>query len=163
MLKYLEEKVDSNVYEVFMLWRLCYGLEVIITSTFVDEYEELVYTYKNDLDTDALKSIFLELVDSYEGMEYFMDNDSLYEYVQQVTMMSPVYYLSYATSEIAAMTFYAVASEDGYGVAQDMYVDICLETPTDKSFFDTLMDVGLPNPFENDTVERIMDAFLSNG
>ena len=159
MLKYLEDKLNEDVYEVFLMWRLCYGLENIIISTYVDEYEELVYTCKEDLDKDALEVIFKELVNDYVDMELFIDNESLYDYVQQVTMRSPVYYLSYATSEIAAMTFYTVATEEGYEVAQEMYVDLCLETPTDKLFFDTLIDVGLPNPFEEDTIERIMDAF----
>ena len=156
---YLEDKLNEDVYEVFLMWRLCYGLENIIISTYVDEYEELVYTCKEDLDKDALEVIFKELVNDYVDMELFIDNESLYDYVQQVTMRSPVYYLSYATSEIAAMTFYTVATEEGYEVAQEMYVDLCLETPTDKLFFDTLIDVGWPNPFEEDTIERIMDAF----
>lgn len=159
MLKYLEDKLDEEVYEVFMLWRLSYGLENIILSTFIDEYEEFVYTYEKEIDGEVLESIFLDLVNGYVGMEYFFDNDSLYDYVQQVTMRAPVYYLSYATSEIAAMTFYTVATEEGYDVAQEMYVDICLDAPTDMMFADTLMETGLPNPFEDDTIERIIDAF----
>ena len=57
------------------------------------------------------------------------------------------------------MTFFTVASEDGYGEAQKIFTDLCLETPVGVSFFETLTDIGLPDPYQPDTFLRTKDAF----
>ena len=36
---------------------------------------------------------------------------------------------------------------------------LCLETPTDNLFFETLLNVGLPDPFNSDTVTKIIHSF----
>ena len=158
MLQYLDGKIDPEVYEVFLLWRLRSGLDTIIISSVVDEYEEAVYT-SEIADPDVFREIMEQVLDRYAGIEEIDTADGFYTYAQYVTIESPVYYLSYATSELAAMTFYIVAEEESYEKAQEIYEDLCLNTEIGKSFFDTLLDVGLPDPFDANTVVRIKNAF----
>jgi len=159
LLNYLDGKLDAEVYEAFLLWRLRYGLDIITLSTLVDEFEEEVYTRAELASPDEFESILEDVVDSYEGIEELYSIDELYTYAQRVSIEVPVYYLSYATSEVASMSFYAVANEEGYEIAQDIYIDLCLKTPTDRTFSDTLMDVGLPDPFEEENIVKIKETF----
>lgn len=159
MLQYLSGTLDQEVYDAFLLWRLRYGLDTIILSTIVDEYEERVYTGNKLSSPEDFRTIMNEVLDGYEGIEQIDSNDAFYIYSQYVTLETPVYYLSYATSELAAMSFYALADEKGYEEAQRTYIKLCLETPTDKLFFETLQDVGLPDPFKAETVTKIIESF----
>lgn len=159
MMYYLDGKIDPEVYEALLLWRLRYGLDTIIQSTLMDEYEETVYCMDQIASPDEFRTIFEEVASDYPGIEDIDSLDYWYISAQYITIESPVYYLSYATSELAAMTFYTIAEEDGYAAAQDIYMDICLETPADLAFLDTLTDVGLPNPFEAETVMAIKEIF----
>jgi len=159
MLHYLGDKLDPDVYEAFLLWRLDYGLSTIATCTVLDEFEELVYQQNALKSPEDFRTVLYSVLNEYENIDYIMDYEDFYIYAQYVTMESPVYYLSYATSELVSMLFYTIAEEQGYEAAQDIYIDLCLETPIGEIFFDTLMDVGLPNPFETDTVRNIIHAY----
>lgn len=159
MLHYLSDKLDPDVYEAFLLWRLDYGLSNIVACTVVDAFEELVYRQNALKSPEDFRTVLYSVLIEYENIDYIMDYEDFYIYAQYVTMESPVYYLSYATSELVSMLFYTIAEEQGYEAAQDIYIDLCLETPIGEVFFDTLMDVGLPNPFETDTVREIIHAY----
>ena len=159
MLHYLNGEIDPDVYEAFLLWRLDYGLSTIVTCTVVDEFEELVYRQNALHSPEEFRAILYRVLDEYETIDGVMDYEDFYIYTQYVTMESPVYYLSYATSELVSMLFYTIAEEQGYEDAQEIYINLCLETPIGEVFFDTLMDVGLPNPFETDTVREIIHAY----
>ena len=159
MLWYLDGKIDPDVYETFLLWRLRGGFETVILSTMVDEYEEEIYCRRDISSPDELEGLMYEVLEGYEGIEQIESKEGLYIYAQYVTIEAPVYYLSYATSEIAAMSFYSIAKEKGYEKAQDIYTKLCLETPTDNDFFESLADVGLPSPFESDTSLQITASF----
>ena len=159
MLHYLSDKLDPDVYEAFLLWRLDYGLSNIVACTIVDAFEELVYQQNALKSPEDFRTVLYSVLNEYENIDYIMDYEDFYIYAQYVTMESPVYYLSYAASELVSMLFYTIAEEQGYEAAQDIYIDLCLETPIGEIFFDTLMDVGLPNPFETDTVREIIHAY----
>ena len=159
LLYYLDGKIDDDVYEMLLLDRLLTGLDIAIISTIVDEYEERIYT-GNITSPQQFRAVMESVLEEYKEVEQLYGADVVYNYAQRVTLESPVYYLSYATSELAAMTFYTVAVEDGYDEAQKIYIDLCLETPVGDSFFDTLSDVGLPDPFQPITVVRMTEAFV---
>jgi len=159
MLHYLNGEIDPDVYEAFLLWRLDYGLSMIVVCTVVDEFEELVYRQNALHSPEEFRAILYRVLDEYDTIDGVMDYEDFYIYAQYVTMESPVYYLSYATSELVSMLFYTIAEEQGYEEAQEIYINLCLETPIGEVFFDTLMDVGLPNPFETDTVREIIHAY----
>lgn len=158
LIKYLDGKIDDDAYEVLALGQLSNGLRTIVLSTIVDEFEEAVYE-REIVSTDAFGSIMTSVYSEYEDIEEFASIEDIYNYVQRASMRSPVYYLNYATSEAAAMSLYAIAVEDGYETAQGVYTNLCLETPVDNGFLDTLLDVGLPNPFEESTFINIFNAF----
>lgn len=159
MLSYLDGKLNPQVYEVFLLWRLRSGLDTIILSTIVDEYEETVYNYEKHPSPKQFFGIMEDILENYDGYETLVSKEELYIYSQYVTIEAPVYYLSYATSELASMSLYSIAEQQGYEAAQNIYIDLCLKTAINQVFFDTLKDVGLPNPFDADTVEKIITSF----
>ncbi len=160
MLKYLEGKIDDDVYELFLLWMLIDALSGIIICTVVDEFEELVYAQDGLIKTCYdFEKVFMDVIGTYDGIEAIAPKSYIYIYSQYVTMEAPVYYLNYATSELVAMSFYTIANNEGYKKAQDIYVDLCLETQTGKSFFETLTNVKLLDPFDSEAVSSIMESF----
>ena len=161
LMHYLAERMDADVYEVFLLWRLRYGLSTIILSTIVDEYEEAVYTSEEIASPETFEHIFAEVLEGYENIEAFDTKEDLYLYTQHVTIQSPVYYLSYATSELVSMSFFSLAEVQGFEAAQDVFVELCLRTQTNKKFLETLQSIGLPDPFQADTVDAILNAFAT--
>ncbi|MBR2633948.1 MAG: hypothetical protein IKD31_00020 [Clostridia bacterium] len=162
-LDYLEERIENEaVYEAFLLYRLQNGLLTVVMSTVVDEFEERVYTAAEGGATPMLRNI---LSDVWEGVEaesgIRLHRSDFDAYVQQVTMESPVYYLSYAVSEIAAMSLYAEAQTNGYEAAQAIYTELCLEADPALSCREALEAAGLPNPLLWDTMAKIGDAYDS--
>ena len=134
----------------------------VVMSTVVDEFEERVYTAAEGGATPMLRNI---LSDVWEGVEaesgIRLHRSDFDAYVQQVTMESPVYYLSYAVSEIAAMSLYAEAQTNGYEAAQAIYTELCLEADPALSCREALEAAGLPNPLLWDTMAKIGDAYDS--
>ncbi len=159
MLDYLDGKLDQDVYQALCLWRLSKGLDNIVICTVLDDYEETVYTTDKIDSPEDFKYILYSVLDEYDGINQLKSYKGWYTYAQKVILKTPVYYLSYATSELVAMSFYAVAEENGYQTAQEIYIDLCLETPTDNTFFDTLMAVGLPDPFDAENLTKTINAF----
>jgi len=158
LLQYLKGSVDPEVYEVLLLWRLWYGLETVILSTLIDEYEEEVYIHREVSSPRDFSRLFYEVLSEYPGYDKGRP-EKRYIYSQYVTIEAPVYYLSYATSELASMALYRMAEEQGYAAAQKSYTELCLEVPVELGLQDALERVGLPDPFAADTVRRILEGF----
>ncbi len=154
---YLKDKLDPAVYEVLMLERLLNGLNVIIYATVVDECEELIYTAKTPYTAEEYDALINSVISAYG--EYVINNFSnLGTYFKLVALNSPVYYLSYATSEMASMALYLVAEED-FEAAIKAYTVLVDEVTGEDRFLLSLEGVGLPTPFKEDTFIMLTEIF----
>lgn len=149
--EYLEGKIDSEIYEMLWLDRLTRGLGNIVFSCAVDEMEEMIYRGEKETISDAARAV----AERYEGV--FNTPDTIGDYFRNVAMKSPVYYISYATSELVSVGLYTVANED-FDRAKEIYSSLVLDTDSFSGLLGAVDYCGLPNPFSEETFEYIKDA-----
>lgn len=154
---YLKSSLDPAVYEVFMLNRLLYGLNVIIYATVVDECEELIYSAQTPYTAEEYDGLIDSVISSYGTfvVESFPD---LRNYFKLVALESPVYYLSYATSEMASMALYLMGDEDFDG-AIEAYTMLVEDASTDDKLLCAIERAGLPSPFKEETFQMLNEVF----
>ena len=149
---YLEDELDPEVYELIKLTRLVRGLDTIILATAVDECEEKVYTSVTSDTTEAqLAEIITEALSVYG--EDIVEEYRLELYFRYVAAENPVYYLSYALSEVVSLTSFVEAEDDLTAAQRDYlkFVDDSIDT-------DAIID-GLEEAFDEDTCVDIVDVF----
>ena len=80
-------------------------------------------------------------------------------YWRMVAPQNPVYYISYATSMIAALNIYSVATED-QEAARQIYHDLCEKTTEEDTLLTASEKAGLANIFDEQTFKDIIKAIL---
>lgn len=160
MLYYLKDKMPSQmVYDMAFYLRLANGFSTILGATIVDEFEYRVYTAEEPIQVGEFEDL-MEGVLEHLGMPKRLADDYYQGYVQRVTISSPVYYMNYATSEIASMGFYAIANLQGYEVAQEVYRALQEDCDISKPYGQILKDIGLSSPFEEQTYKDLKASFF---
>ena len=153
-ISYLDGKIDPAVYELLLLARLTRGFEEIILATAVDECEERIYSSELASE-EACAAIISEVVKTYG--EELAEELSMSFYFRYVAVDNPVYYISYATSELASISHYIKAEADPDG-ARAAYVKL-LKTTDFIGFKEGLDRCGFLDPFSEDTFKSITDTF----
>lgn len=151
LISYLEDVLDPDVYELIKLHRLTNGLKIIILSAAVDECEERIYSATDADSKDDYSEIISEITSTYG--EDISKKFQLEKYFRYVAPDNPVYYLSYAVSEIASMEFYTMASDD-YQAAVDAYVNF-VEESTDSE----RIKEGLMQSFDENVYKELTEIF----
>ncbi len=159
LISHLESVLDSKVYEALYSYQLYQSLRTVIYATIVDDYEERIYTAEEPYLPEDYSGVMDEVLSDYPGLENLNIVTPFFEYAQHVTIPQAVYYISYATSEIAAEGFYIIAKEEGYQRAQDIYTVLQEEAELGVPFRDTLDEVSLYSPFVRETYEKLYRAF----
>ena len=160
MLYYLKDKMSRQmIYDMSFYLRLANGFGSIVRATLVDEFEYRVYTAEEPIQAGEFKNVMKEVM-TYFGMMTGNIADYYEGYTLMVVIKSPVYYLNYATSEIAAMGFYAIADIQGYEVAQEVYRALQEDCNIYKPYGQILKDIGLSSPFEEQTYIDLQTAFF---
>lgn len=150
-LAYLDGILEEDVYELYLLARLTDGFKRIILSTAVDECEERIYTSESLASPEDCAAIIDEVMALYG--EEIREKLMLDDYFRYVAPDSPVYYLSYAVSEIASIENYTVAAKN-LVLAQSNYSDFVY------SAFDTEVTNGvLKVAFDKATYEKFVEMF----
>lgn len=146
---YLEEEMDEEVYQVLAAYKTFNDLATIQICVLVDEFEQRIYSEPNlDSFTPAdFNRVMEEVCANYGGVEYisYWVSD-IQSYWRLVVMESPVYYISYAVSAVAAMNFFTMYYDDP-DAALEAY-RLLIECPQDAGFLETIQAAGLPGPFD---------------
>ncbi len=159
MLSYLSNKISNKkVFNLLEQYRALNGMWTMLYATIVDEYEELVYKAETPVTADGLAAIMEQVIAKY-NVDWEIIGYEPFAYAQLVTLTSPVYYLSYATSEAAALSLYLVEAEQGYAAAQEVFRKLQEEVDLSQSFADMVTGVGLLNPFEEETFVKFTEVF----
>ncbi len=156
-ISYLEDKVDPAVYELLLLARLTRGFENIILATAVDECEERIYSSELASE-ETCAAIISEVVKTYG--EELSEELRMGFYFRYVAVDNPVYYISYATSELASVSHYIKAQTDPEG-AKDAYVRL-IKTTDYQGFKEGLDRCGFLDPFSEETFKSIAETFAVN-
>lgn len=159
-MNYVQNEMEPQVYEVVRDYKMYMDMCTILVSFMVDDFEERVYTTDvsgyTKADFDAVAD---EVCQAYGGAEFvanFLTDFQLYW--RLVVMESPVYYVSYAMSDIAALNLYTIASQDTEK-AYEIYTHLLKDVDMDLGFQENLKQVGLSGPFDSQVYEAIAKMY----
>ncbi|MBQ7335021.1 MAG: hypothetical protein IJW92_00920 [Clostridia bacterium] len=157
MIAYLEGRLDENVSELLTLYRALTGLSNVLSSLIVDEFEEAVYTAETPVTAAEFDQLMLDICAKYEGIEESFD---MVTYVKYVSILQPVYYISYATSEISSISLYLIA-EENYATAQEIYRKLQEDIDPTAGFLANVELAGLMSPFAEETYVALQAALAN--
>ena len=156
---YLKDILDEQTYEAFVYYRIYQDLSGILVPVCVDHFEELVYTHPDvaSLTEDDFEALMEQVCENYGGIKFFENNvTDIQWYWRMVVLESPVYYISYAVSGIAALDIH-FACEENYEETVATYCALVEQVDEDGEFIANLQRVGLHGPFEPDVYQALAE------
>ncbi len=159
LMSYLRQELDSTTYVPLEAYKLYETLATILVSTMVDEFEEKVYTHPNagNLTAEEYEQLMVDVAEKYGGLDYIGSYlTDMQSYWRIVCMESPVYYISYAVSAVAALNIHTMACDDVED-AKDTYKMLCEEADNEKGFLWNLEQAGLTSPFDEQAYKDLAD------
>lgn len=159
LLKYLDDQMDADIYDTIVEYNVYNSVAMIIVCAVIDDFEQKVYSIENieGYKYDDFKKIMAEVSARYNGAANKITD--MNEYWLAVCPNSPVYYISYATSSIAALNIYAIAQEDE-ALGRETYRKLIEEIGEDDGFKTVMTKIGLASPFEKATFEKLKSEIL---
>lgn len=153
---YLKDILDEKVFEALVYYRMYENLAGILVQMCVDDFEELVYTHPDveSLTEEDFEALMVQVCKDYGGIEFIEGITDIQRYWRMVVLESPVYYISYAVSCIAALDIYFTCAED-YGNGVSVYCDLVEGVDEEGGFLSNLERVGLHGPFEPDVYQAL--------
>ena len=124
----------------------------------VDEFQHRVFEEMAD-NAAQRRKIWRELEKkympwrAYDGNE-FLESGGFWMQKQHIFLF-PFYYIDYALAQMGAFEFYGRMKQDPEKAWEGYYKFCC--AGGSKGYFDLLKVGGLSNPFDDHTVERVMD------
>lgn len=132
---------DENAYTLSLIY---YLLGNIIDGCVINEFE-LAAIKNPNMSVDELNRTYRKIGESY-GMTFMTDDEMAYGWVRiQHIFTQPFYYISYATSSMAALDIWS--GIDDFDVAKDRYLKFCA-LGDHIPFKEALSEVGIHNVFE---------------
>lgn len=162
MLSTLAESMEQKVYETLRLYLIYEAYSTVVSCMIIDEFENRVYCdplnqYDTAVELDALME---EICQDYGGIDFINQNVAdIQWYWRVVTVESPVYYISYATSGIVALEFYLDAT-DNFNEAVEKYKLLIEGSGSAVGFAEAILEVGLSGAFSEETYKRLKNTFL---
>ena len=153
---FMKQELNEATQQVLVKQNLAEALQMVVIATAIDEFEQKIYS-GNYLPTEY-EAVMAEVHASY-NMEDIYSLSDMQWYWKMVTTTSAVYYISYATSQIASINLYVVAEQYGYEYAQEVYRKLQEEGSSEQGFVEVILNSGLPNPFLEQTYIDMMEVF----
>ena len=133
--------------------RLTDALYAIISGCMEDEFQQEVYR-NPDMTLDDINALYGRLCGEYGFSELYGYTGTEWAMIPH-TFQSPMYYISYAVSMLAATELYDLLQTDP-DAAKTAYLSI-LHREKSATFSETLREVGIADPFSTFTIRRIAD------
>lgn len=154
LLKFMEQYIEEDIYDALTSYNVYNTVAMALVCVAIDDFEQAVYSIE-DIDGytyNDFNKIMVAVNDKYSGAPGKVTD--MNEYWLSVCPNSPVYYISYATSSIAALSIYSMALED-VPLARETYRKL-IEEIEEEDGFKTVMDkIGLNSPFVEETFKKI--------
>ncbi len=158
MEQFFGDKADDYRYA-----HLMDALEVIPYMVSVDEFQHRVFE-KPEMTAAERRRVWHELEQTYlPWRDYdghaFLEEGGFWMQKQHI-FLYPFYYIDYALAQMGAFEFYGRMKKDRAQAWRDYY-ELC-RAGGSRGYFDLLKLAGLSNPFEEGTVQRIVDSLLED-
>ena len=127
------------------------GLYAILSGCMEDEFQQRVYE-NPDMTLEDMNAVYLQLAEEYGFAELYGYTGTEWAAIPH-SFQSPMYYISYAVSMIAAMEIWELSEKD-YDAARDVYLTI-LCRPANSKFRTLATENGLKDPVSPETVQSL--------
>ena len=136
-----------------VLYQMLYS---VIDGCLYDEFQNAVFAADHDMTEEEVNQLFRRLSEEY-GYVYYDTEDAAYDWVDVPhTFSSPMYYVSYGTSALAALDIWTIAQEDRQA-GIDKYMELTTYGLT-TTYCELLEKCGLKSIFEEGTIREIAQA-----
>lgn len=154
---WLRKQLSPSLYEVFSEYKLRTDMASVIAYTLIDSFEQQVYSHENagNLTLEEYDGIMAQIAQDYGGIEYIQENlFDIQTYWKRIVIESPVYYISYAVSAVAAIDLFLTAQEDE-AQARQQYCVLMEEPVEDGGFLANIRKAGIAGPFEETVYQKL--------
>ncbi len=131
-------------------------LASIVDGCLFDEFQRRVYA-EPDMSLQELNELYAELCMEYG--EYDWEDEDLYWVYISHSFDSPLYYISYATSALAALQLWE-QSRENYDAAVVHYMDIVRAGAYEKGYLQVMKEAGLRSFRSEGVVEDVCQPVL---
>jgi oligoendopeptidase F len=159
LMTFMKQYMDEDIYETLTNYNVYNTVAMALVCVAIDDFEQAVYSIENidEYTYEDFNAIMVSVNAKYSGAPNKVTN--MNEYWLSVCPNSPVYYISYATSSIAALSIYSMAQEDE-ALARETYRKL-IEEIEEEDGFKTVMDkIGLNSPFVEETFKKIEENLI---
>jgi len=155
-LKYADDVYGEGLGDTarqMVLYQILYS---VIDGCLYDEFQNAVFAADHEMTEEEVNQLFRRLSEEY-GYTYYDTEDEAYDWVDVPhTFSSPMYYVSYGTSALAALDIWTIALEDRQA-GIDKYMELTTYGLT-TGYCELLEKCGLKSIFEEGTVREIAQA-----
>lgn len=155
-LKYADEVYGEGLGDTarqMVLYQILYS---VIDGCLYDEFQNAVFSADHDMTAQEVNQLFRRLSEEY-GYVYYDLGDEAYDWVDVPhTFSSPMYYISYGTSALAALDIWTIALED-----RQAGIDKYMELTTyglGTTYCELMEECGIKSIFEEGTIQEIAQA-----
>ncbi len=155
-LKYADDVYGEGLGDTARQMVLYQMLYSVIDGCLYDEFQNAVFAADHDMTEGEVNQLFRRLSEEY-GYVYYDTEDAAYDWVDVPhTFSSPMYYVSYGTSALAALDIWTIAQEDRQA-GIDKYMELTTYGLT-TTYCELLEKCGLKSIFEEETIREIAQA-----
>lgn len=155
MMPYLPQLYGSDeVAEAAAISRLADALYAVVSGCMEDEFQQAVYA-DPDMTLEQMNALYRRLAEEYGLADLYGYTGTEWAMIPH-TFQSPMYYISYATSMVAAFELWTLSLTDA-DAARTAYLNI-LQRGAYAKFRETLSANGLGDPLSPATIESIAAA-----
>lgn len=133
-------------------------LNSVVDGCIFDEFQRRVYA-EESITLDDVNRIYSEVCVEY-GQYDEVGEDYWWMFVSH-NYESPMYYISYAASAIAALQIWDMSRSD-YDAAVETWLSVVREGAYDRGYMEVLSDCGLQSFADEGTVEAVFTAALDH-
>lgn len=133
-----------------VLYQILYS---VVDGCLYDEFQNAVFSADHEMTAQEVNQLFRSLSEEY-GYTYYDNGDEAYDWVDVPhTFSSPMYYISYGTSALAALEIWSIAQEDRQA-GIDKYMELTTYGLT-TTYCELMEECGLKSIFEEGTIREI--------
>ncbi|MDE7224620.1 MAG: hypothetical protein K2O34_12690 [Acetatifactor sp.] len=155
-LEYADEVYGEGLGDTarqMVLYQILYS---VIDGCLYDEFQTEVFSADHEMTEQEVNQLFRRLSEEY-GYIYYDSEDVAYDWVDVPhTFSSPMYYVSYGTSALAALDIWTIALNDRQA-GIDKYMELTTYGLT-TTYCELLEKCGLKSIFEEGTIREIAQA-----
>lgn len=158
---YMRGNMSSKAYQTLADYRMSSDARRILCFVMIDQFEQQVYSHPNagTLTLEKYNAMMEQIALDYGGIEQIDEYvTDIQAYWKQVVLESPVYYISYAVSGIAALDLYAIAENDS-DRAWEIYRKLMEEPLEGEGFLANISVAGLRGPFDETVYAQIHSRY----